>query len=1078
MRKHFLIVFLILLASSRIMAQNITGTVVDAQNEPIPGVNVVVKGTSIGTVTDIQGKFELNVPDASNQTLLFSFIGYRPQEQAIGRNTNFNIALEEDTQLIDEVVVIGYGVQKKSLVSGAISKVTASDLERALPTRLEDVLNGKVSGMQIMSQSGQPGSGSDVRIRGIGTINNSDPLYVVDGMQIVGNINFLNPKDIESVEVLKDAASAAIYGTRGANGVILVTTKQGQQGRRNISYEFSYGWQNPWKIREVLNAQEYMTIMNEMSVNDGGASRYSAAEIRNAQTTDWQKETFYENAPVINHNVSMTGGTENNTYAFSFGYLKQDGIVGGNYGKSNIERYNFRINDTQTVFDTKTRSFLNKVRAGVNIGYTHGENQTLDDVNSEWGSILGSAFGFAPNLPVYADDPEAVLSLRPNAVKDKDGKVFTIPPSGFQEIGNPVAMLNNRNQYKINMEDVFVGGVWAELDIWKGIKFRSSYTVDMSFWGNNGYNTPYFITTQGKYIDDLEHSNIYAQKNRRYSWQAENYISWTEKFADKHNITLMAGQSALKSTQSRIDGSRGIPTFDEHDLLLNLNNTASDKNYYNITGWYDGEFVNFYALASYYGRLNYNFDERYIFSASIRRDGSSKFGPDKKWGMFPAVSAAWNILNESFVSKPVWMDAAKVRASWGRNGNDRFDDLRYMTVYDRGGSFDYYFGGGFDPSTNSWQGQLVSGVQQGALENRLLGWEESEQTNIGFDLIMLRSAFNFSFDWFKKSTIGMLQKGFMPGSTGQGEPWGNFGNMSNKGVELSAGYKGRAGGFNYYIDANASYVKTNLDYYASADGIQYNIESNSGAAGVGEYMRGETGQVYPFFLGLKTNGIFQNWDEIDNYTTTVMETVWDVDLAQEVTKEVVKVIQPNAHPGDLRFIDTNGDGEITDADKVKIGKPMPDWTFGFTLGGDWKGFDVNLFFKSAIGFQIYDFAQRADITVLNRPAWILDRWHGEGTSNTIPRVSASDENGNIRSSDLYLKDGSYLRLKTAQIGYTLPRQLTEKAAIQKLRLYVAAYNLLTFTGYDGFDVEMGSHSVDRGIYPQARTIAVGANITF
>ena len=1078
MRKRILLVLLILLTAGKIMSQNITGTVVDTHNEGIAGVSVVVKGTSNGTVTDIQGNFELNVADAPAKTLIFTFLGYSSKEQVIGQNRNFTIMLEEDAKLLDEVVVIGYGVQKKSLVSGAISKISASDLERSLPTRLEDVLNGKVSGMQIMQQSGQPGSGSDVLIRGIGTINNSGPLYVVDGMQIMGNINFLNPKDIESVEVLKDAASAAIYGTRGANGVILVTTKQGKIDRREISYDFSHGWQNPWKKREVLNAPEYMTIMNEMAINDGGQFKFSAAEIANAKTTDWQEEVFNYNAPVVNHNISMNGGTENNIYAFSFGYLKQDGIIGGNYGKSNIERYNFRINDTQTVFETKTRSFLNKMRAGVNLGYTHGENQLIDDVNSEWGSILGSALGFAPNLPVYAENPEAVLNLRPNAVKDKNGRVFTIPPGGFQEIGNPVAMLNNKSQYRINMEDVFVGGVWAELDIWKGIKFRSSYTVDMSFWGNNGYNVPYFITTQGKYIDDLEHSNIYGQKNRRYSWQTENYISWAEKFADKHNISLMAGQSALKSTQSQIGGSRGIPTFDEHNLMLNINNTASDKNYYDIYGYYNGSGVNFYALASYYGRLNYSFDERYIFSASIRRDGSSRFGPDKKWGLFPALSAAWNILNEPFISEPAWMNAAKIRASWGRNGNDRFDDLRYMTVYERGGSFDYYFGGGFDPATNSWQGQLVSGVQQGALENRLLAWEESEQTNIGVDLVMLRSAFNLSFDWFKKSTIGMLQRGFMPGSTGQGEPWGNFGSMSNRGVEISVGYKGRAKGFNYYIDANATYVKTNLDYYASADGIQYNMESNSGAAGVGEYMRGETGQVYPFFLGLKTDGLFQNWDEISNYTATVTETVWDSNLAQEVTKEVTKVIQPKARPGDIRFVDINGDGEITDADKVNIGKPMPDWTFGFTVGCDWKGFDVNLFFKSAVGFQIYDFAQRADITVLNRPAWILDRWHGEGTSNTIPRVTAADENGNIRSSDLYLKDGSYLRLKTAQIGYTLPRQLTEKAAIQKLRLYVAAYNLLTFTAYDGFDVEMGSHSVDRGIYPQARTIAIGANITF
>jgi len=588
----------------------------------------------------------------------------------------------------------------------------------------------------------------------------------------------------------------------------------------------------------------------------------------------------------------------------------------------------------------------------------------------------------------------------------------------------------------------------------------------MSFWGNNGYNMPYYIAPQGKYIDDLEHSNIYGQKNSRFSWQVENYLTWNEQF-DKHSITVIAGQSALKTTQSQVGGSRGIPIFDEHDLLLNINNTESNRNYYDIYGYFSGGSVNFYALASYFGRVNYNYDERYIFSASIRRDGSSRFGPDRKWGVFPAVSVAWNILNEPFMSsaKPLWMNAAKLRASWGRNGNDRIGDLRYVTNYSRGGAMDYFFGGGFNPSTNTWDGQLVSGLQPGALENRLLGWEESEQTNIGFDLGMLGNAFNFSFDWFKKSTIGMLQTTIIAPSAGQSAPIGNVGNMSNRGVELNAGYKVRIGSLNLYADANATYVKTVLDKYANATGIQTNLE-NQGNTGVGEFMRGKTGEVYPFFFGLQTNGLFQNQDEINNYKWTDPDT------------GVTKLIQPNACPGDIRFVDTNGDGQITDADKVNIGKPMPDWIFGFNLGAEWKGFDINLFFKSAIGFQIFDYAQRGDVTALNRPGWVLDRWHGEGTSDRIPRMTAANPNGNFRSSDLYLKSGDYLRLKTMQIGYTLPRNLTEKVALQKLRLYVAAYNLLTFTGYDGFDVEMGGHSVDRGIYPQSRTVAIGVNVTF
>ena len=1043
---------------------NVKGVVTTAEGETLIGVSVSQVGSNIGTVTDVDGRFSLNVSQGA--VLRFSYIGYEVVEKPAA--ADMNVTMGESKRVLDEVVVIGYGVQKKSLVSGAISKVTTADIEKTMPTRFEDVISGKVAGLTAFQQSGQPGSGSDMFVRGIGSVNDSRPLYVVDGMQIEGNISFLNPKDIASVEVLKDAASAAIYGTRGANGVIIITTKQGEKGRKSINYEFSYGWQNPWKKREVLNAQQYMTLMNEGLVNDGGVPRFSADQIANAKTTDWQEEVFNYNAPVVNHNVSMMGGSENNTYTFSFGYLTQDGIVGGNYGKSNMERYNFRVNDTQTVFETNTRSFLNKMRVGVNIGYTRVSRTDLGDttngVNSEFGSILGSALVYGPHLPVYAENPEATLARFPYAIRDKEGRVFYISEDGYQEIGNPVAMLNNTAKYRINEEDVFVGGVWGELDIWKGIKFRSSYNIDMSFWGHNGYNMPYYEAPQGKHIDDLENSNIYGQKNRRFSWQVENYLSWTEKFAGKHGVEVVLGQSALKTTNSRIDGSRGIPTFDEHDLLMNMNNTASNKTYYDVSGWYDGEYVNFYALASYFGRINYNFDERYIFSASFRRDGSSRFGPDQKWGVFPAVSVAWNILNEPYIpNKPEWMDAAKLRVSWGRNGNDRIGDLRYVTNYDRGGSFDYYFGGGFDPATNTWSGTLVSGVQPGALENRLLAWEESEQTNIGFDLLFFRSAFNFSFDWFKKSTIGMLQSTIKVPSTGQSPPLGNVGTMSNKGFEFTAGYKGRVRDFNWFVDANATYVKTVLDKYASATGVQYNIENQGNT--IGEYMRGATGEVYPFFYGFKTDGLFQNTSDVENYTWTDPET------------GETKMIQPKAKPGDIRFVDINNDGQISDEDRVNIGKPTPDWTFGITLGGEWKGFDFNLFFKGATGFSIFDYSQRG-MALLNRPAWVLDRWHGEGTSNRIPRMSELNENENHKSSDLSLKDGDYLRLKSAQIGYTLPMNVTQKIAIQKLRVYVAGYNLLTFTSYDGFDVEMGSHSVDRGIYPQARTIAVGANITF
>ena len=1060
------ILFLLMLGLSfpwMLLAQTypISGVVTSSgDGEALIGVSVMIKGTTIGSATDANGAFQLNA--RPSDVLVFSYLGHTTKEITVGSTRNFQVTLDEDLRALSEVVVIGYGVQKKSLVSGAIAKVTATELEKAMPTRLEDVLNGKVAGLTIMSNNGQPGAESAVYVRGIGTTGTANPLYIVDGIQIDGNISFLNPADIASIEVLKDAASAAIYGTRGANGVIMVTTKTGTKGKAALNYNFNMGWQNPWKKAELLNAQEYMTLINEMAINDGGSPRYSTSEIANAQTTDWQDAVFNYNAPIVNHGVNVSGGNENSTYSISYGYLKQDGIVGGNYGKSNLERHNFRINNSFNAYEAKNRNFLDKITVGVSMSYTRNENTNIEG-NSEWGSPLGSALSFAPNLPIYAVDPEATLALQPYAIKDKDGRVYTIPTGGYQEIGNPVAMIDNKRQYRLNFEDVFVGGVWADLQIMKGLKFRSSYSIDMSFWGNRGYNLPYFIASQGKYINKIEDADVFDERNRRFFWQTENYLSYDNTFAEKHNVQLVLGQSASKSAKSQLGGSRKQPNYDDPDMMW-LNNTANNPAGFNVYGNIGD--VNFYSLASYFGRINYNYEERYIFSASFRRDGSSRFGPDSKWGIFPAVSVAWNILNEPYINNyPNWLSLAKLRFSWGRNGNDRIGELRYQTNYSRGSAHDYYFNGGYDPATRTWGGTLTQGLQPGSLENRLLHWEQSEQTNFGLDAAFLKGGLTFIFDYFTKKTIGMLQTAIIPPSTGQGAPIANVGDMENKGVEFEIDYKGKISDFNWNVALNASYVKTTLIKYGNASGIQSNMESN-GAAGVGEYMRGSNGEVYPYFYGLKTNGLFQNFDEINNYTWTNPET------------GKTNLIQPQARPGDIRYVDMNDDGKISSDDKTKIGKPMPDWVFGITLGANWKGFDLNLFFKSAIGFDIYNFAQRGDIAAQNRPGWVLDRWHGEGTSTRVPRMTSTNPNGNYQSSDLYLEDGSFLRLKTAQLGYTLPASITQMLYIQKLRVFLSAHNLLTFTGYRGFDIEMGSHSVDRGVYPQSRTIAVGANITF
>lgn len=1051
MRNLLVIVFLWCTAFS-VFAQDIQikGVVVSGgDNLPLPGVNVVVKGTSIGTITDLDGQFSFAVPAKS--MLSITYIGYKPLEVAADGSKLMNITLQEDTETLDEVVVVGYGVQKKSVVTAAISRVTAEDLNNTTPSRIEDALKGKVSGVQITQSSGQPGADSKVRIRGVGTVNNSEPLYIVDGMPVDGGINYLNPTDIQSVEILKDAASAAIYGARAANGVILVTTKSGVSGKTNITYDFTYGLQNPWKKRSVLNATEYMTLMNEVAVNDGNAPKYLPEQIASAgKGTDWQDETFNYDAPVQSHQVSVNGGSEKIVYFLSLGYFDQEGIVGGNYGKSNYNRWSLRTNSTYNVFETKDRSFLNKMRVGVNISYARSKSSGIE-TNSEYGSVLGSALAFDPTVPVYAANPESVLASYPNAVKDKNGKVYSIPAGGFQEIANPVGMLNAPTSSTLN-EDKFVASFWGELDLYEGLKFKSSYGADLAFWGNDGYTFPYFLATQGK---NITQSSVFSNMHRGFTWQVENTLTYTKTFDDKHNLTVLLGQSAKEYTLRELYG-------DDYDLLetnpdkANINSAIADRDEERVAGG-TGGFSN-QTLASYFGRIDYNFDERYMIQATVRRDGSSNFGPNHKWAVFPSVSLGWNVTNEAFMdSRPDWFSNLKLRASWGKNGNERIGQFRYTSLMD--GGQNYYFGSGDNA-------KMQYGSSPSKIANPNVKWEESEQLDLGFESRFFNNSLTFGFDYFKKKTNGMLMDQPIPAYVGKGAPIANAGDMQNWGLEFESTYKLKINDFSFNVGANASYLNNKLIKLGNASGEA--IYADAGASGVGSYVKGRNGEVYPYFYGYKTGGILQNQQQADEYNSKYGE---------------------KAQPGDVIFLDIAGeksntpDGKITDADKTKIGKGMPDWTFGLSLGADWKGFDLNLFFQGTAGNDVFDFSQRGDIQAMNRPSWMLDRWIGEGTSNKIPRMTAVNPNRNWRSSDLYIKDGSYVRLKTIQLGYSLPSSLLEKASLQRLRLFVTAENLFTFTSYDGFDPEIAAGDyfnigVDKGIYPQSRTISVGANLTF
>ena len=1060
-KSRFLTMLLALMVSMASFAQDfsgILGTVIDENGDPVIGATVVEKAQpQNATITNIDGQFAIKV--AEGTSLVISYVGYQTIE--VKAKKQMSVTLKEDAQVLNDIVVIGYGVQKKSVVTAAISKVTGDDLNLTRPSRIEDALKGKVSGVQITQASGQPGSASKFTIRGSGSVNNSDPLYIVDGMAVEGGISYLNPVDIASVEILKDAASAAIYGARAANGVVLVTTKSGTSGKTTINYDVSFGWQNPWKKKAVLNAQQYMTIMNEAQVNDGNVPRYSADYIAGFQGngTDWQDEVFNYNAPVQQHQVSVSGGNDKMNYFLSLGYFDQEGIVGGDYDRSNYNRWSLRSNSTYTVFEANNRTFLNKLKVGVNVGYSRAKSSGIT-TNTEYGSILGSALTFSPLQPVYLSEEEgkALLAEQPYAIT-KNGRVFSLPPTGFQELTNPVATLN-QPAHGYNNEDKFVASFYAELDVLPGLKFKSSYGADLAFWGYDGYGMQDYRGTMAH----TDQSWVSSSMNRGFRWQVENVLTYQKTFAEKHNLTVVLGQSANRYTYRNLSGN-DYQLLDTDPLKANIDYAIADRSEERVsggTGGYDKA-----SLASYFGRLDYNFDERYMIQFTLRRDGSSVFGTNNKWATFPAVSLGWNVLNEPYLQKvkPSWFNVMKIRASWGQNGNASIGNFLYMSLMD--GGENYYFGGSYNPQSQTNDGSMVYGSSPGRVANPDVKWETSEQIDLGVDLRFFDSRLSFSFDYFKKKTKDMLAYMPVPTYIGQSSPMGNLGKMENWGYEFEFGWKDHVKDFSYYFNGNISILKNKMVDLGNESG-ETDYEG-AGAGGVGTYVHAKNGDVWPYFYGLKTNGLFQNWDEVNSYTNANGG-----------------LIQPNAHPGDVRFVDVDGDGSIGSGDRTKIGKGAPDVTFGFTLGAEWKGFDFNAAFQGTLGNDVFDFAQRGDVPAMNRPSWIMDRWHGEGTSNKIPRMTSANPNGNWQSSDLFIKNGSYMRLKTIQLGYTLPQNLTRVASIQRLRFYVSAENLLTITGYDGFDPELGggdgasatAMGVDKGIYPQSRTIYVGANITF
>ncbi len=1031
-----------------VSAQNVSvsGTVVSAADgEPLIGASVMVKGSSTGTATDIDGNFNLQAPDG--KTLVISYVGYTAQELKVnGAMSGIEIRLVEDSQVLDDVVVVGYGTQKKSVVTAAISKIDEDKLAASAPVRVDNALKGLTSGVTVTSSSGQPGAAAQVRIRGIGTINNSNPLYIVDGMPIEGGLDYLNPTDIKSIEVLKDAASGAVYGARAANGVVLVTTKNGSKGKTTVTYDFSYGWQTASKHRKVLNATEYAVMMNEGSLNSGVAAPY-ANPYSYGEGFDWQNAVFNDNAPVMNHQVSMSGASDKVNYYLSLGYYKQDGIVGGNFGRSNYNRLTLRSNNIYTLFDASAeRSWLNKLTVTTNLSYARIKSTGIE-TNSTWGSPLGSALSISPMLTPYAEgdfltQQQAYYATNTEYIPmySADGRLLLNPEAfgNYQEMSNPIANMSLPASWEWSHK--FVGNFIGELQIWDNLKYRISYGADLGFWGSDGYTKEYYLRSGAT----QKFSSAWANSEKGVTWQLENILSYDKTIGD-HDFAILLGQSAKASHGDYISASRNH-IIDYNKPYIDASSGLAENGDMSAGGAPRIEA----KLASLFARASYNYAGRYMAQFTIRRDGSSRFGSNNHWATFPSFSLGWNITSEPWLEKrPTWWNTTKVRFSWGKNGNENIGDLLFVALANAGNNAI------FGSSEN-----IVNGTKASILPNANLRWEESQQTDIGIDFGFLNNSLTFTIDYYKKKTNGMLMNMQVPAYVGESVPVGNVGKMENSGVEMEINYRHTFGDFSFGVGGNLTYLKNKLIDYGNAEGWA-NLDSFQGT---GSISRAENGLPFPFFYGYKTDGIIQNQAEADEYNAKYSGGYFI-----------------DAVPGDVRFVDVNGDGSITEDDRTMIGKGMPDWTYGFNVNASWKGFTLSAMFQGVWGNQIYDATRRTDARASNLPAWMLNRWTGEGTSNRIPRFVIADPR-NWASSDLLVHDGDYFRLKNIMLSYQIPQNLTRRFFVESLRVFVSAENLFTCTKYHGFDPEISSGGtslgIDYGVYPQPRIWTVGFNIQF
>ncbi len=1048
------LVTLCLLASAGIIsAETLTvkGTVTSASDgEPLIGVTVQVKGTSTGTSTDIDGNYFIMAE--TGQILVFSYVGMTPREVAV-TGAKLDVTLEENSEVLDEVVVIGYGVQKKKLVTGATAQIKGDDIAKMNTTSPLQAMQGQLPGVNIASESGQPGSGMKVTIRGLGTTGNSSPLYLIDG--VPGDISNLNPADIESIDVLKDAASAAIYGAQAANGVVLVTTKSGKEGRAVVTFDGYYGWQSAPKKMEMLNAYEYMTIMDESMLNSG-SEPYNWAGFRsiwnydaNGQPTsvidtDWIDTMFKDNAITQSYTLGVSGGSATNTYAVSLGYINQEGIVGGK-DVSNYSRYNFRINSDHKLFN-------DILTIGEQVSFSYIKSTGID-VGNQYNNTLRGAFGMSPLAPVYSDNGKFGSPF--NDTSDSDW---------YSTEGNPYgAMMTNTNNN--SRSGNFAGNIYAQLEPVKNLRIRTLYAVQYNTSEYRSFTPLYQFSP---YSQNLSQTRV-SQNMKHYldmTWTNTVSYDWTIK---EHAFNAIIGMEAYRNKGTYLSADQAYlkEGFDTWPYAWVTNGTAAASS--------DGLGASGHPIddetrrVSYFGRLGWNWAEKYMVNFTLRCDGSSNFASGHRFGWFPSISAGWNLSSESFMeSAKGWLDFLKIRASWGRVGNQNIDNYQYLAPIKTTNTH-YFFGQYLGPNGAYNSGyDVILGNNWGAypsrLGNELLSWETSEQADFGFDARLFNNRLSVNFDFYMKNTKDWLVVAPVLATAGTDAPFINGGNVKNTGVEFNVTWNDVIGkDFSYSVGVNGAWNKNKVGSIPTEDGIIHG-NSNELYDNSLEFYRAENGQPIGYFWGYQTAGIFQNEKQIQDWIAAGNG-----------------VLQESPAPGDVIYVDVDHNGVIDADDKVNLGNGMPKFTYGFNINLYWKNFDLGIVATGVVGNKIVQSYRNQVNQKANYTKRILDRWTGEGTSNKIPRVT--NTNINWQFSDLYLQDGDYLRISNITLGYNFAPLINQKWCSQ-CRLYFQAQNLLTFTKYDGMDPEIGYGTskwvsgVDLGYYPRPRTYLIGVNLSF